>query len=223
MTDADYTHLALIVDRSGSMQRIVSDMNGAIESLVKDQESVPGRISIDVTTFDDVVEFRGRDLTPQGVLELGPLVVPRGMTALRDAIGKTVVSLGAHLAKMDEVARPGKVLIAIVTDGQENSSKEWTLQAVNDLITEQREKYGWEFTFLGANMDAVAVAGDMGIPRGSSMTYTTSPAGVAGMTTSLTAGMRRYRSAGPGGQSISYTDAEREAAEAKDPRVDDEF
>jgi hypothetical protein len=222
MTDPDYTHWALIVDRSGSMQRIVTDMNGAIEALVKDQETVPGRLSIDVTTFEnDTVEFVGRDMTPQGVLELCPLVVPRGMTALYDAIGKTVVTLGAHLAKMDEVARPGKVLVAIVTDGLENSSKEWRLQAVNDLITEQREKYGWEFTFLGANMDAVAVAGDMGIPRGSSMTFATTGAGVAGMTTSLTAGMRRYRSAGPGGQSISYTEQERDAAMGEEP--DDQF
>jgi len=221
MTDPDYTHLALIVDRSGSMQRIVTDMNGAIEHLVKDQESVPGRISIDVTTFDDTVEFVGRDLTPQGVLELAPLVVPRGMTALYDAIGKTVVALGEHLAKMDDVTRPGKVLVAIVTDGLENSSKDWALPALNELITQQREQYGWEFTFLGANMDAIAVAGDMGIPRGSSMTYNTTAAGVAGGTTSLTAGIRRYRSAGPGGQSILYTDAERDAALGEEP--DDQF
>jgi hypothetical protein len=218
MTDPNFTHWALIVDRSGSMQRIVSDMNGAIESLVKDQESVPGRLSIDVTTFDDQVEFVGRDLTPQGVLELGPLVVPRGMTALYDAIGKTVVALGEHLAKMDEVGRPGKVIVAIVTDGLENSSKDWRLQGINDLITRQREQYSWEFTFLGANMDAIAVAGDMGIPAGSSLTYNTTGAGVRGATTSLEAGMRRYR--GPGGQSISYTEAERDAATGE---TDDQF
>jgi uncharacterized protein YegL len=214
MTDSEYTHLALIVDRSGSMQRIVTDMNGAIEHLVKDQEDVPGRISIDVTTFDDTVEFIGRDLTVQGVLELAPLVVPRGMTALYDAIGKTVVSLGEHLAKMDEVGRPGKVLVAIVTDGLENSSKDWDLPAVNKAITTQRETYGWEFVFLGANMDAVHVAAGMGIPRGSSITYAPSSAGVTSTMHSLAGATRAYR--GPGGQSISFTEDERAEAMGDD-------
>lgn len=215
MTDPDYTHWALIVDRSGSMQRIVSDMNGAIEKVVKEQESVPGRLSIDVTTFDDTVEFRGRDLTPQGVLELGPLVVPRGMTALYDAIGKTVVRLGEHLAKMDEVGRPGKVLVTIVTDGLENASKEWHRQAVLDLITTQREQWAWEFTFLGANFDAIAVAREIGIPADSSLTYTASAGGVAGASGALSSAMRSYR--GPGGQSISYSQEDRDAAMGEDP------
>lgn len=212
MTDPDYTHLALIVDRSGSMQAIQSDMNGAIVSLLEGQKAVPGHLSIDITVFDSVVEFVGRDLTIDGALELCPLVVPRGMTALWDAIGMTVTNLGAHLAKMDEVGRPGKVLVVIVTDGLENSSREWRLHAITELITQQREKYQWEFVYLGANQDAIAVAGEMGMGRGSTLTYAPTSAGVAGATTSLASATTRYRTAGPGGQSITFTDDEREAA-----------
>lgn len=214
MTDSDYTHLALIIDRSGSMQRIESDMNGAISALLEDQRSVPGRLSIDVTTFDETVEFVGRDLTIDGVRELMPLVRPRGMTALLDAVGKTVVSLGEHLAKMKEITRPGKVMVVIVTDGMENSSKDWHLIAVNDLVTRQREQYKWEFVFLGANIDAVAVGTGMGIPRGATMTYAPSTAGVTNTSSVLSGAMRSYR--GPGGQSVSFSDDDREAAMADD-------
>lgn len=214
MTDPDYTHAAWIVDRSGSMQAIVKDMNGAITATLEDQRSVPGKFSMDVTTFDHQVEFVGRDLTIDGVLALMPLVQPRGATALFDAIGQTVTNLGEHLAKMDEVARPAKVLTIIVTDGQENSSTEWTLAAVNDLITQQREQWGWDFVFLGANMDAVDVAKGMGIPAAGSMTYNTSKAGVAATSGALSSAMRSYR--GPGGQSVSFSDEDREAAMSED-------
>lgn len=214
MTDETYTHLALIVDRSGSMQAIVTDMNGAITALLEDQKSVPGKLAIDVTTFDHSVEFVGRDMTIAGVLELGPLVVPRGMTALFDAVGQTVARLGEHLARMEEIGRPAKVMVVIVTDGMENASKEWGGTEIRKLILDQRETYAWEFVFLGANMDAVAVAGGMGIAPGSSMTYNTSKAGVAATSGALSSAMRSYR--GPGGQSISFSDDDREAAMGAD-------
>ena len=212
MTDPTYTHWALIVDRSGSMQRIVDDMNGAITTLLQDQRRVPGKLLIDITTFDDKIEFVGRDLDADAALQLGPLVNPRGATALLDAIGATVVRLGEHLAKMSEDQRPSKVLITIVTDGMENSSKEWTLRDVNTRINTQREQFAWEFMFLGANMDAVNVAAGMGIPGSSTMSYHTTGAGVASTMSAVSAQTTRYRSAGPGGQSISFTDEDREAA-----------
>ena len=102
--------------------------------------------------------------------------VPRGGTALYDAQGKTIVALGEELAAMPESERPSKVIIMTLTDGMENSSKEYTLAMISTLIKEQREKYNWDFVFLGANQDAVKTAGTMNIPMGSAITYSANPA-----------------------------------------------
>jgi hypothetical protein len=209
MTDPNLTHLSLVVDRSGSMVTIASDMNGAVSTLLRDQQSVPGRLSVDVVTFDQTVEFVGTDLSIADAIALGDLVQPRGMTAMFDAIGAAVTSLGDRLGALDEAKRPGKVMVVIVTDGEENSSREWQQDAVKDLITRQRDDYSWEFVFLGANIDAVTVAKHIGIPRGSTMTYAASAAGVDSAVASLSGMTSMYRTTGNTG---SFTEDERTAA-----------
>jgi hypothetical protein len=97
--------------------------------------------------------------------------VPRGSTALYDAIGKTIDSLGKTLAETPADQRPGKVIIAILTDGAENASRSFTLHDINQRIRHQTDTYHWEFLFLGANQDAIASAGAMGIAAANSATY----------------------------------------------------
>ena len=98
-------------------------------------------------------------------------LVPQGGTALLDAIGFALTEEGAKLSAMLEEYRPGKVIVVIVTDGQENSSREYKRQAVKDMITTQQDKYGWQVTYIGANQDSFAEAGGLGIPLNSTLDY----------------------------------------------------
>ncbi|WP_430868732.1 VWA domain-containing protein [Demequina aurantiaca] len=168
MTDPNYTALLLIVDRSGSMMQIRDDMVGGLQKLVDDQASTPGKLTVDIVTFDDKIEHTHSFADPTEVIvELEP----RGMTALWDAIGIAVNNFGAALASLDELHRPDMVQVVIVTDGMENSSQEYTGAQVNKAITHQRDTYKWDFVFLGANQDAVATAQELGIDGDAAMTY----------------------------------------------------
>lgn len=203
MTDSNYTHLLAVVDRSGSMYGIQDDMRGALDEFFKAQSELDGKCLVDYVQFDDSYDlvFENRD-----VAEAKAVLEPRGMTALLDAIGKAVTDLGSKLAGMDEDARPGTVVVAVITDGMENASRDWTRTTVKELIERQENDYNWEFTFLGANMDAVSVGAQMGFKPDKSLTYDTSKTShtIAAMSASVT----RTRS----GLASSYTDAERGSA-----------
>lgn len=208
MTNPDLTHLALIVDRSGSMRPIAQDMNGAIITLLEEQDKLPGELHVDVSTFDNTVEHiytvaRATDVK-------GELVVPRGMTALNDAIGQTVTRLGERLAALPEAERPGKVILAIVTDGGENASQEWLdAKDVKALVEKQRDEFNWELLFFGASsMDAFAAAESYGIGRGQTISFDHSAAGAGGMSFAASTYMASTRA----GLKTEFTDEERKAA-----------
>jgi uncharacterized protein YegL len=194
MTNPDYTVIALVTDRSGSMSMIASDMDGAIENLIKEQKELPGQCQVLQNVFDTVFD-RAVPLTD--INDFVPAkIIARGMTALYDAIGITVTELGADLRAMPEADRPGKVLIVIITDGLENSSSEYTTGTIKDLITQQRETYNWDFVFLGANQDAVLTGESMGISGNSSLTYAPTAQGAASSMVALGQYVSSYRSAG---------------------------
>lgn len=156
MTNPDYTVLVPVVDRSGSMGSMRRDAEGAVRALVADQRKEPGKLTIYLFQFDHEVEE-----VPQDEIDDYTLW-PRGATALYDAIGEAVVRVGERLDAMPEDERPGKVIVTIVTDGQENSSKEWNLARVKTLVTQQQEQYGWQVIFTAANLDAQAVGASLG-------------------------------------------------------------
>lgn len=166
----DKTELIIVLDRSGSMSSIKKDMEGGLKSLIEKQAAEPGECLVSVYQFDDryepVFEVVNAKKAPQITL------TPRGSTALRDALGKTINAVGERLAKTLESDRPGLVILAVITDGFENASKEFTQPQVADLVKHQREKYGWQFVFLGAEQDAVLSGGNYGVAAGASMTYT---------------------------------------------------
>jgi hypothetical protein len=207
MTDANYTHLAVVLDRSGSMVSIKDDMENGLNELFREQAKLPGVCLVDLAKFDTVYEVDFED-TP--VADAKAVLQPRGGTALLDAIGKTVTHLGEKLASEVEHKRPGKVIVVVVTDGYENSSVEWTRTAVKDLVTQQQDQWNWEFIFLGANMDAIDVAGSYGFKSGSSITYAANAKGAANVTQSLNS----YVGATRGGLAASFTDEDRENATA---------
>lgn len=208
MTNPDYTHLALIVDRSGSMGHIAKDMNGGIKKLLQDQINLPGKLLVDVATFDERIERPYSNAPAETVF--GDFVQPRGSTALHDAVGSTIAQLGGYLSTLDEDERPGKVIVVIVTDGMENSSREYTAEVVKQMVEEQRDTYGWEFLFLGApEADAFNQAQGMGIGRGQTISFAATSAGVSGTYDSTSAYLTRSRA----GDASEFTEAERLAAE----------
>lgn len=177
MVDSKYTHLAVIADRSGSMASIADDMNGGLKTFLEEQDALDGILLVDITIFDGSVDQIVTDGKVKDVTF--PVIVPRGSTALNDAMGITINSLGERFAKMDEIARPGKVIVLVITDGYENSSREYTSQQIKELVTRQQDEWKWDFVFLGANIDSFAVGGGYGVRGGSTLNYTADAAGVA--------------------------------------------
>jgi hypothetical protein len=174
MTNPDYTALLFIIDRSGSMYSIKEDMEGGINGVLEEQKKLPGEVTVDVAYFDDQITYDDRFLS----LDSASIEIkPRGGTALYDAIVSSTVKFGETLSQLPEADRPGTVLTIIVTDGQENMSKEATIADVKRVITQQQDVYGWDFLFLGANQDAIATGDSFGLRKGASMTYTANAAG----------------------------------------------
>lgn len=190
MTDSNYSALMLIIDRSGSMSSIRDEMVGSLTTLLRDQAAQPGLLTVDVVTFDDHIETTHVQADPRTV-EID--LQPRGMTALLDAIGVGVTDLGARLAAMPEHARPGTVLVVVATDGGENSSKEWRPGAIKQLLDTQREQYGWDFVFLGANQDAVTVGAAYGFSQESALDFDAESDAIAPAMASLNAYVTRSR------------------------------
>lgn len=205
MTDPNYTALLIVLDRSGSMTTIRDDMVGGLEQMLADHAQAPGMLTVDIVTFDTEIELTHSFAAPadvQVVLE------PRGGTALYDAVGVSVNGFGAALAALPEHARPSVVQVIIVTDGMENASREYTLDAVRALVEHQTEKYSWEFVFLGANQDAVLTARGLGIAAEDAMTYAPAPGSVRSMHDSMTQKLHASRQHARRG----FTDDERAGA-----------
>lgn len=174
----DHTDITIILDRSGSMQSVQADTIGGYNSFIAAQAKLPGVASMSLVQFDDRYEVVYGGVASAQVKPLDDLTfVPRGSTALLDAIGRTINDVGARLAALPEYSRPSKVILVILTDGQENASRQFNRQQVFGLITHQREVYGWDFVFLGANQDAIAAGASIGIAANSSLSYAADCAG----------------------------------------------
>lgn len=203
---SDLTDITLVVDRSGSMQSIRDDAQGGIDALIADQAAQPGTALITLVQFDTEYEIVHRGV-PAG--DVPPYqLVPRGSTALLDAVGRAINETGARLAAMPEAQRPGLVVFVVATDGHENSSRELTKAQIKQMIEHQQSVYQWQFTFLGADATAFAEAGGMGIDRAGVAQYAREKIGKAyGATSHKLSRMRRQRSAGEA-VSNAFTDDE---------------
>lgn len=159
----DLTELVFILDRSGSMQGLENDTIGGFNSVLERNKALPGDANVTTILFDNRIEIL-HDRQP--IRSVAPITESdyyvRGSTALLDAVGQGICKIDNVLKHTAEDYRAGKVQFVIVTDGMENASYEYTLPRVKQLISQRREQ-GWDFIFLGANMDAVSVAENMGI------------------------------------------------------------
>lgn len=156
------TEIAYILDRSGSMQSMQEPAVAAFNDFVKSQLDVPGDARLTLVQFDDAYEVPFSSQPVQCVPQLtAATYTPRGSTALLDAIGRTIKETACRISALPEMEKPGKVIFAIFTDGEENASQEYTAKHISDLIRLYRDERGWEFLFLAANQDAIASASAM--------------------------------------------------------------
>jgi len=208
MTRSDLTHLYFLLDRSGSMQSIKSDIEGGFAAFIEEQRKGDGECLASLSQFDDVYEVVYAD---KPVRDVPPLdLQPRNMTALHDAMGRMITDAGARLAALPDDQRPGTVIVAIMTDGLENASHEWHAPAIKALVELQTSTYNWEFLYMGADQDAVEVGAGLGIAAANSVTFAKGKAREA-MATSAgkISQLRKHRLHDPAAPMPAYTQAER--------------
>lgn len=167
------TEIVFILDRSGSMSGLELDTIGGFNSMIKKQKKEEGEALISTVLFDDKIEVLHDRIDLRKVEKMNEeQYYVRGCTALLDAIGSSIHHIGNIHKYAREEDRPEKILFIITTDGMENSSCRYTYEKVKSMVEKQKNKYGWEFIFLGANIDAVEVAGRFGIGKSRAVNYT---------------------------------------------------
>jgi hypothetical protein len=200
----NYTHVAILIDRSGSMGTIKDDVIGGFNQLISDQKKEPGELTVSLVQFDDNVGIQYETINDFSSLENVQLLnesnyVPRGGTPLNDSLAKLINETGAKLASMSEDSKPEKVLVVCITDGHENASKEYVgpsgKKALKEIIERQEKTYNWKFMYIGANQDSFAEGTERGM--GASLNYSASKKGVNKMSKVFSASLSSYRSASP--------------------------
>lgn len=172
------TQMVFVLDMSGSMSLLTEETISGYNTMIADQKKEDSEAIVATVLFDDRYIMIHDGVNIKEVSDMTTAqYMPRGSTAMLDAIGKTINHVGQRLAALPEEERPEKVLFTIVTDGEENRSREFRWETVKEMIKHQREKYSWVFTFLGANIDNIEVSNNLGINPMLSKRYTASKDG----------------------------------------------
>jgi len=197
-----------VSDSSGSMAAIKTDAEGGYNAFIEEQKKGDGKVFVTLVTFNNLhqVIYEAKPVHDVPVFSL----VPRGGTALYDAIGHAINSTTARHAEMKEEDRPSKVIFIISTDGAENCSTEFNRAQVNDMIRHQEIKHGWETVYLGANQDAFAVGQMLGIQKSRIVNYAASSVGTQALYRGLSAAVSSNRASASLGMesALSYTQAD---------------
>ena len=172
------TELVFILDRSGSMAGLEADTIGGFNAMLDKQRNAPGEALVSTVLFDtEIAVIHDRADVKRVPPMTGEQYFVRGCTALLDAVGGAIHHIGNVHKYAREEDRPEHTLFVITTDGMENASRRYTAERVKQMIQRQKSKYGWEFIFLGANIDAVETAGRIGIDPERAVNYHSDPKG----------------------------------------------
>lgn len=187
------TQIICILDRSGSMASIIDDSIGGFNTFLKEQKKLKDEATLTVALFDDNYDLLYDDVDIQKAEEITKGVwMPRGMTALYDAIGKTINTVKAKHATLGN-EKPAKVLVVIVTDGHENASEEYKDRDKIKKLIKDCEENNWNFIYLAANQDAFAVGDGFGISYANTYNYVANTAGVNNMSMTMNNASTSYR------------------------------
>jgi hypothetical protein len=194
----DYTHISVILDRTGSMETIRDDTIGGFNTFLEDQKGQPGHATLTLVQFDSEDPYEViHDFKP--IAEIPPLTretfVPRASTPLLDAMGRGINDLEKRIGALPESDRPAKVIMAVVTDGQENASSEFRHEDIKRMIKVRTEKDGWQFVFLSAGLDAIEDAKAIGIDPAAMAAFAKNKRGTAAMWSSLSSATTLHRAA----------------------------
>lgn len=195
MTKTNFTSINIVLDRSGSMKTLAADTIGGFNTFIAEQKKVEGEAALTLATFASDYKLI-HDFTP--LKHIADLTLetyqPAGYTALYDAIGRTINATGNKLAAMKEEDRPSQVLFVIMTDGENNASKEFTREQVFSMLEHQRSKYNWQVVYIGAGADAMKTGVSLGVSAANAVQYDSkSAAGSLRAFNSISANTTSYR------------------------------
>lgn len=167
----DFAELVCILDKSGSMSGLEKETLGGFNGFLEKQQAMEGEAVLTTVLFSDEIQVIHDRCPVKGVRPLtGRDYEPEGCTALLDALGRTLCRVRENQRRLVPAFRPERTIVVVITDGMENASREYTLDRVRKLIAQCKEA-GWEFLFLGANMDAVAEAAKVGLDANDAANY----------------------------------------------------
>jgi len=194
MTKENFTSINVIIDASGSMSHLSHDTIGNFNTFLQEQKAYPGEAVFTLCTFNTDYHLVHDFVKIAGVPVLdSKTYTPQGGTALLDAMGSTIDSVGKKLAALPESERPSKVIFLIITDGHENSSKRFDPAQIKAMVEHQKDIYSWEFVFMGANIDAIAAGTNLGISMQNTLNYVPSAAGTQDLYKSISSNVSTYR------------------------------
>lgn len=214
----DYTHITVILDRSGSMHRIADDIIGGFNDFVHRQKEGTGTATLTLVQFDtqdpyEVIHW----FKPIG--EIPPLTnqtfIPRAGTPLWDAVGRAIADLERSLSLLVPTAQPEQIVMVVVTDGMENASRQFRGGQIRQMITEKSEKHQWQFVYLSADLNAVNEAEQTGFSKAASMSYDPNAAGVKSAWHSTADTIRKYRNKSQASVHFSEADRQRQQSETR--------
>ncbi|MEL6325636.1 MAG: vWA domain-containing protein [Cyanobacteria bacterium J06626_23] len=217
--NTDYTHITVLLDRTGSMQSIRDDTIGGFNAFLNQQKTEPGMATLTLVQFDSqdpyevVHNFRALPSVPELTRAT---FVPRASTPLLDAMGRCINDLEKNLLNMQESDRPARVVVVVITDGQENASREFRAEQVRSMIKEKQEQSDWQFVFLSADLAAINDALASGVRAGAAMAFDKNAKGTAAVWQSASARIADYRASRK--PNVAFTDEDRANQESEKNR-----
>ena len=216
MSKPNYTHIAIVIDRSGSMLGIKKDVEGGLNNFIQEQKAVEGEATITMAQFDDSYEMLYDMVKIANVPNFN--LVPRGSTALLDAMGRTMEHVRDQISELKEEDRPSKAIFVFITDGGENASTIFNRARVFEMIEALRSEKDptWDIVFMGANQDAISEGSNLGVRANASYTYAADSHGTQIAFQALSRGMTSYRM--KSSESYAFANEDRQGGE----KVEDE-